>query len=176
MGKDEVVVAGDVGTVPTCRTCGSERVVRDAWGCFNPASGLWELEDVFDQEFCKQCEGDTHFVWKQATDIPSLKIRELNDRFRMDAVGRGSIVITQGIMDQGQAFVLDVAHAVRSFTDFSKDNDPWGEHDFGAVDVAGQRVFWKIDYYSPDLKSGSENPANEGETHRVLTIMLAGEY
>jgi hypothetical protein len=177
MGKDAVeVVAGDIGTVPTCRDCGSQWVVRDAWGCFNPASGLWELEDVFDQEFCKQCESETHFVWKRVNDIASIRIREMNDNFRKDAAGRGSIVITEGIVAQGQAFLREVADAVRSFTDFSKDNDPWGEHDFGSVEVAGQKIFWKFDYYNPDLTAGSNNPANEGETHRVLTIMLASEY
>jgi Protein of unknown function (DUF3768) len=176
MGVEALEIAGEIGAVPTCSKCGSERVVRDAWGCWNPASGLWELEDVFDQEFCKKCEAETHFVWKRVDAIPSLRIRELNDRFRQDAVGLGSIVLTEGIVCQGQAFVQDVAEAVQGFKDFSKDNDPWGEHDFGAVEVAGQKIFWKIDYYTPDLTAGSENPANEGQTHRVLTIMLAGEY
>jgi hypothetical protein len=55
-------------------------------------------------------------------------------------------------------------------------NDPWGEHDFGAVEIDGEKVFFKIDYYTPDLSAGSENPANEGCTHRVMTIMLASEY
>ena len=59
---------------------------------------------------------------------------------------------------------------------FRTSNDPWGEHDFGAVEVRGEKVFFKIDYYTLDLNAGSENPANEGETHRVLTIMLASEY
>lgn len=70
----------------------------------------------------------------------------------------------------------EVMVAVKEFTDFSGDNDPWGEHDFGAVSVAGEKVFWKIDYYNLDLSAGSENPANEGLTHRVLTVMLASEY
>lgn len=176
MGEDVADIAGEIGTVPTCSTCGSERVVRDAWGCWNPASGLWELENIFDQEFCKTCEAETHFVWKRVDDVASLRIRELNNRFRQDTIGRGSIVLTEGIVGQGQAFVEAVATAVQGFKDFSTDNDPWGEHDFGAVEVEGQKIFWKIDYYTPDLTAGSENPANEGETHRVLTIMLAGEY
>jgi hypothetical protein len=53
---------------------------------------------------------------------------------------------------------------------------PGGEHDFGAVEVAGERLFWKIDSYDPMLRQGSENPGNEAVTHRVLTIMLASEY
>jgi len=66
--------------------------------------------------------------------------------------------------------------AVREFNDFSDENDPWGEHDFGALEIAGEKVFFKLDYYDPSLSFGSENPANEAITHRVLTIMLASEY
>ena len=59
---------------------------------------------------------------------------------------------------------------------FTEDNDPHGEHDFGAFDHAGQRIFWKIDYYDPSIEYGSEDPADPAKTTRVLTIMLAEEY
>ncbi len=42
----------DIGEVPVCRCRGSTRVARDAWACFNPQSGLWELEHVFDHAHC----------------------------------------------------------------------------------------------------------------------------
>ena len=61
--KDEVLA--DIGSLPTCKACGSERVARDAWACWNPQTGLWEIETVFDQEFCHKCESETHFVWKR---------------------------------------------------------------------------------------------------------------
>ena len=170
------VVAGDIGTVPTCKTCGSERVVRDAWACFNPASGLWELENVFDQEFCHKCESETGFVWMAVEAVPRLRIRELNDRFRSEGLGNGSVFVTAGIRAEGQDFLLRAVATVRTYSNFSQNSDPWGEHDFGSVDVDGHKVFWKLDYYSPDLTAGSENPANDGQTHRVLTIMLASEY
>jgi hypothetical protein len=59
---------------------------------------------------------------------------------------------------------------------FTEDNDPHGEHDFGAFEHEGARIFWKIDYYAPDMEHGSENPADPKQTVRVLTIMLASEY
>tara|TARA_Y100000815_G_C12948051_1_gene351839 strand:- start:59 stop:265 length:207 start_codon:yes stop_codon:yes gene_type:complete len=66
--------------------------------------------------------------------------------------------------------------AVAEFNDFTSDNDPYGEHDFGTLTVGGRRINWKIDYYDNDLKYGSPDPADPSVTTRVLTIMLASEY
>jgi hypothetical protein len=104
------------------------------------------------------------------------KIRRLNDRLRCHGIGQGSVLITSGIQDQGQEFGLNVIEAVRTFDEFTPDNDPHGEHDFGAFEVDGKRLFWKIDYYDTSFESGSNDPASEEQTHRVLTIMLASEY
>jgi Protein of unknown function (DUF3768) len=51
-----------------------------------------------------------------------------------------------------------------------------GERDFGAFDYEGRRIFWKIDYYAPDMCHGSEDPADLAQTVCVLTIMLEFEY
>lgn len=176
MGDVQDDVLGGIGLVPTCKSCGSERVARDAWACWNPQTGLWEIENVFDQEYCHKCEGETHFVWKRAEAVPSQKIRELNDQFRMQGEGMGSVLLTVGIQAAGVDFVQAAHEAVRGFTAFSKDSDPWGEHDYGRVEVNGKVVHWKIDYYNPTLTAGSENPASERDTYRVLTIMLPEEY
>jgi len=66
---------------------------------------------------------------------------------------------------------------VIAFDDFNADNDPHREHDFGSFELDGEKLFWKIDYYStddPDL--GSEDPSDLTKTLRVLTVMLAEEY
>lgn len=103
-------------------------------------------------------------------------IRRLNDQFRMFGMGRGTLTLTLGIHDQGLQFVSDVLDAMRSFVAFDRDNDPYGEHDFGAFTVNGQRIFFKFDYYNLALDCGSEDPADSAKTHRVLTLMLASEY
>ena len=91
-------------------------------------------------------------------------------------LGQGTVLITTGVQERSDAFVAAVVAAVQTFDAFNDGNDPWGEHDFGAIELDGEKIFFKFDYYTPDLTAGSENPANEGMTHRVLTIMLASEY
>ncbi|MEQ8399699.1 MAG: DUF3768 domain-containing protein [Roseitalea porphyridii] len=50
------------------------------------------------------------------------------------------------------------------------------EHDFGALMVEGERLFFKIDYYDSTLTMGSSDPADPAVTCRVMTVMLASEY
>ena len=75
------------------------------------------------------------------------RIRQLNDAFRTADVPADRWVITYGVASLGPEFVGQAVRAVREFDDFSADNDPHGEHDLGAFTVAGERLFWKIDYY-----------------------------
>lgn len=102
-------------------------------------------------------------------------IARLNDAFRVTLVG-GRVVMTRGVAAITKSQLVAVLNAVRSFTAFTEDNDPHGEHDLGSVEIDGQTYFWKIDYYDPTLEYGSENPADPSVTTRVLTIMLSSEY
>lgn len=103
------------------------------------------------------------------------RIRRLSDRFRRSGFG-GDILITRGIQELGEEGMKVVAAKVAGFDQFDHDNDPHGEHDFGAFDHDGQRIFWKIDYYAHDMLSRSEDPSDSTVTSRILTIMLASEY
>lgn len=103
------------------------------------------------------------------------RIRELNDVFRMTWL-TGKVLMTSGIKSLPSTIQSSIVEAVHTFDAFTPDNDPHGEHDFGAVTIEGHRVFWKIDYYDPTMQYGSEDPANPAVTKRVLTIMLAEEY
>ena len=102
-------------------------------------------------------------------------IRHLNDHLRQSFAG-GVLVMTAGVIALGPARQLTILNAVAAFDSFDESNDPYGEHDFGAVEVEGERLFWKIDYYDRDLSAHSPDPADPSVTTRVLTIMLAEEY
>ena len=108
-------------------------------------------------------------------EVKSAHIRVLNDRFRQTGIG-GTILHTNGVHALGQEFMSDLVSAIIAFDDFDRDNDPYGEHDFGVLNVQDNRIFWKIDYYGLDMVSGSPDPADPKITNRVLTIMLASEY
>lgn len=108
------------------------------------------------------------------TPTPS-RIAELNDLLRTSFL-MGRVVITAGVRSLGADFESATVEAVQRFKAFTPDNDPYGEHDFGAVTVLDRKVFWKIDYYALDMIHGSEDPADPKQTVRVLTIMLAEEY
>ena len=103
------------------------------------------------------------------------QIRALNDALRSTFEG-GRVLVTSGVSALGTEAVAAVLDRVRAFADFTEDNDPNGEHDFGAFEIGGNGFFFKIDYYDPTMDAGSEDPSDPAKTTRVLTIMLASEY
>ena len=102
-------------------------------------------------------------------------IRDQNDAFRRCPIG-GKVMLTQGVVAKFGHDASGLMLAVADFDDFSKDNDPYGEHDFGSLSLQGEVVFWKIDYYDRNLTNGSPDPTDPSVTIRVLTVMLACEY
>lgn len=122
---------------------------------------------------------------KPMTDAERVaRIRALNDAFRTckdEAVLRklGRFHLTNGVLNMDSTDIVAIGKKVEEFNTFTDDNDPHGEHDFGSFDYSGMKsakIFWKIDYYTTDLKHGSPDPADPSVTCRVLTIMLASEY
>ncbi|MBJ7438989.1 MAG: DUF3768 domain-containing protein [Sphingopyxis sp.] len=104
------------------------------------------------------------------------RIAHLNDRLRLHLKG-GQLAVTRGILDlYGGVYVPEIVERVRAFDDFTADNDPYCEKDFGAFDFLGHRINWKIDYYDLDMQYRSTDPADPAVTIRLLTVMLAAEY
>ena len=120
------------------------------------------------------------------TDQRATQIAALNDLFRsgvfIPSFGPrpvpGHVVCTSGVAALSPETQICVWGEVSSFDSFTENNDPHGEHDFGAFDADGVgKIFWKIDYYADKSCSfGSEDPSDTSKCFRVLTIMLASEY
>src|SRR5665213_577261 len=108
-------------------------------------------------------------------DATKATIRALNDALRRSFQG-GSVSMTAGIAAIAEDVRTVIFQRVRYFNAFDADNDPYEEHDFGAFEEHGHKVFWKIDYYTKDMSAGSEHPEDPTQTARVPPIMLAEEY
>jgi hypothetical protein len=124
---------------------------------------------------------------KSVSEEKAKQIAELNDRFRADfyvpTFGPrpvpGHIVCTRGVADLPPETQICIWAEVANFNRFTEDNDPHGEHDFGACDIEGvsEKIFWKIDYYADkSCTTGSQDPADTARSFRILTIMLASEW
>lgn len=85
----------------------------------------------------------------------------------------GKIVRTVGVQALNiPAVILD---RLQKYNEFTVDNDPYGEHDFGKFEAAGETILWKIDYYDLSMQNASPDPASPSVTNRLLTILLEEE-
>lgn len=165
-----------VGAYPTCCSCNARDVVREAGAGWSLLTSEWVLKSLFDTWYCDAC-GETNAPnWQIDAEFRKKRVRRLNDAMRRGDAKYGSVVITQGVQALGQGALVDISKLVSAFEDFSEENDPHQEHDFGAVTWEDEKLFWKIDYFDRSLKAHSPDKANPDVTHRVLTIMLASEY
>lgn len=118
------------------------------------------------------------------SDETSQLVQELNDRFRLSVLDArfeteppGQALMTQGVTALSGDDRLRALAAVHGFEDFTDDNDPYGEHDFGSFELGGEKLFWKIDVYADaTCRAGADAPHDPAKSYRVLTIMLASEY
>lgn len=177
MGHETSIEKEDlVGAYPTCGHCGAAAVVRDAWAGWSLLTREWTLKSIFDSFACDVCGKQTTPVWKIDEAFRLKRIVRLNDAVRHGQGKNVSVVITAGLKEKGQEYLAKVVEAVAAYDSFTKDNDPYGEHDFGSITIEGEKLFWKIDYFDLALSAHSPDKANPAVTHRVLTVMLASEY
>ena len=103
------------------------------------------------------------------------EIAARNDALRRDRLG-GHVMMTAAVAALPPDTLTAAILAMRRFDEFTPDNDPYAEHDFGAFEHAGECFFFKIDTYADaSLTSGAEDPLAPGVV-RVLTLMLASDY
>ena len=117
------------------------------------------------------------------TSPEARRIAEQNDRFRSyipfgqwSGEPQGRVVVTRAVADMGPNFQIAAVLAVAKDGTFTEDNDPYGDHSFGAVTVEGRKLWWKIDLYDLAYQWGSEAPDDPARTRRVLTIMFPEDY
>lgn len=109
-----------------------------------------------------------------ATNEKTARIAALNDQRRRCSLS--GCRLTPDVLALSADDKAALLAAVASFEDFTPESDPWQERDFGAVEVGGEKFFWKIDYYDRALQFHSPDPADPRVTRRVLTICCADEY
>jgi hypothetical protein len=102
-------------------------------------------------------------------------IRHFNDELRRNLICGGAFM-TVGVAALGPEIAERICEAIMLYDDFCLDTDPYGERDFGSIKVEGRTIFFKVDYYSNDMRHGSPDPSDPTVTKRILTIMLAEEY
>ncbi len=107
------------------------------------------------------------------TGADTQRIRDLNDQARQTLTGC-RLLVTPGVRALGATSVI--LGVVQQYSDFTPDNDPYGEHDFGSFRFQGETIFWKFDYYDLDVTMHSPDAAEPEVTARVLTVLLGNEY
>ncbi len=93
-------------------------------------------------------------------------VAEQNDRFRTslgtDPGVPGRIVITAGVNALSTEAKAQIITAVRTFSEFTADNDPLGLHDFGVFEVADEgrtvRPYGEVDLHDLATSSGPRCP------------------
>ncbi|PLR09144.1 hypothetical protein CFHF_18555 [Caulobacter flavus] len=90
------------------------------------------------------------------------------------ATGGVAALLAEGSVEEDRGQVM--ALALARYASFDEGDDPYGERDFGVLELWGERLFWKIDYYHPDRDEHSPLKWSTELTRRVVTIMLASEY
>lgn len=106
------------------------------------------------------------------------KCAKLNDEFRSQILtgqyGHNQVIFTSSV--KLLPYLKGIMQNIIDFDTFDENNDPYGEHDMGAINVNNIKFFWKIDYYDLHKNYMSPDPSNPEVTKRVLTIMKAEEY
>jgi hypothetical protein len=99
--------------------------------------------------------GPSELCADRLVEPKTARIRALNDELRQRLIG-GMAVMTPGIAALGQEAVARIVKNIEVYDDFGHANDPHEEHDSGAFDADGNRVFFKVDYF--DSISRSTHP------------------
>ena len=110
-------------------------------------------------------------IRKSLTDIGKMQnVKQLCLQFQLVWTSQvDSLLMASGKMDT-------VLNAIACYDGFDDESDPYCEHEFGVVEVEGQTLYFKFDYYNQYMDAAAYDPSDHTNTIRVLTIMLSSEY
>jgi Protein of unknown function (DUF3768) len=101
----------------------------------------WDEWECLCNDRCPACnakiEPDEH---EEIEGDNSAKIRTLNDRLRKSLTG-GRVMMTGAVSALPPDVRARVIELTRAFDEFTPDNDPHQEHDFGSFEIDGQEFF-----------------------------------
>src|SRR5687768_8402924 len=97
-------------------------------------SGPWVVRGV------RRQHNDCRTRARRAHLMSVEQIRALNDAFRTTMTG-GKVLLTAGVEALPSNVKALVLRRVATFSEFTADNDPHGEHDFGSFEIAGSKLF-----------------------------------
>jgi hypothetical protein len=85
--------------------------------------------------------------------VTSEQLATKNDLFRSTFKQSASdkIVMTRSVAHSDN--LEEIKSEVRKFKIFEEGDDPYGEHDFGSLDLKNTNYYWKIDYYDKNFES-----------------------
>jgi len=113
------------------------------------------------------------------------KIALLNDELRKKLItgelfkadSKDKAYITRGAsMFANGMNRMQFLNNVALYRNFTEDNNPHGERDFGNFMYQKEKIFWKIDYKDNAMMYHSPDASDPSQTIRVLTIMKASEW
>ena len=93
-------------------------------------------------------------------------VSALNDQFRMTLVGE-RFMVNRGFNALPRAMKEAALIRLRDFDNFTKDNDPCGDHSAGSFEEDGYKFFWKIDCYDKGGECEAQDPSNPEVTTRA---------
>lgn len=63
-------------------------------------------------------------------------------------------MLSRGVLSSSNR--VEIIDAAKRFDQFTKDNDPYGEHECTSFLVTGTKYLFKIDYYDKNFEFGGE--------------------
>lgn len=117
--------------------------------------------------------------------IDATLVAEQNDQFRRwHCLGErkpggfvpGKMVWTASFEAREADFKRAALKAIGEIEEFAAENDPARFHEFGAVEIDGETVWFKVDYFDKTYEWGAEDPSDLQNTCRVMTIMFPSDW